>query len=105
MRIQLGDGEKVAREDSVFVHGLIPGRSQPPVGDQVLIAKNAQYSIGIADVNGKQHQFASETSPEITTELCPSSRRTRRSPFGSRPSVVPTYESPPVKMRTRRPTA
>ena len=90
LRIELGDGKQIAREDSVFVDRLIPRCGQPPIGDQIFIAKDAQHCIGIANVNRQQHQFASETSPEMTTAVFPSSRRTRRSPFGSSPSLVPT---------------
>ena len=88
--IEAGKGKEVAREDAVFVHGLIARGGQAPIGDQFGVAKNAQHRVGIADVNGQQHQFASATSPEITTAVRPSSRRTRSRPFGSSPSVVPT---------------
>ena len=89
LRIEARQGKKIARQDAVLVHGLIARRGQPPVGDQLRAAKNAQHRVGIAHVNSQQHQFASETSPEITTEFFPSSRRTRSRPFGSRPSVMP----------------
>ncbi len=87
--IEARQREQIAREDAVFVHGLVARGSQAPVGDQFLIAKDAQHRVGIADVQSQQHQFASATSPEMTTAIRPSSRRTRSSPFGSRPSVMP----------------
>ncbi len=72
-----------------LVHGLVARGGEPPIGDQRGAAKDAQHGVGVADIDGQQHQDASATSPEVTTAIRPSSRRTRSRPFGSRPSVVP----------------
>ena len=66
-RIEARQRKKIARQDAVFVHGLVARRGQPPVRDQLRAAKNAQHRVGVSDVERQQHQFASETSPDMIT--------------------------------------
>ena len=41
VRIEIRDGKKIARQNTVLVHGLIPRRGQPPIGDQLGAAKDS----------------------------------------------------------------
>ena len=55
--IEARQREQVAREDAVFVHGLVARGGQTPVGDQFGAAKNAEHRVGVAYVQSQKHQF------------------------------------------------
>ena len=53
--LEARQSEEVAREDAVLVHGLIARGGQPPVGDQLLAAENAQHRVGVAHIERQKH--------------------------------------------------
>ena len=102
--LQLREREKVARQNAVFVDGLVARGRQSPVRDEFLAAKHAEHRVRVAHIQGQKHQSASATSPERTSSVdCLSSRATRSTPLGSSPAVVPVKLSVEVVMRTRFP--
>ncbi len=98
---RLREGEEVAREDAVFVDGLIARGGEAPVGDEFDAAEDAEDCVGVADVEREKHQEASLTSPERMSSMPrPSSRATRRTPLGSSPAVMPVKVSVAVEIFT-----
>ena len=58
-RLEIRESEKIARENAVFVDGLIARGGKPPVRDEFLAAENAEHRVCIADIERQKHQDAS----------------------------------------------
>jgi hypothetical protein len=53
--IDLGQIKEITDQNGVFVGEFVALGQNPPVGNDFGATKDADFDIGIADVNGKQH--------------------------------------------------
>jgi hypothetical protein len=53
--VDLGQIKQIANQNGVFVSQLVAFGQYPPMGNDFGATKDADFDIGIADVNGKQH--------------------------------------------------